>query len=220
MPAECLLDERFNRPTPDPRLRWLAPPSRWSIDPARGVLSLEPDAGTDFWQKTHYGFQADNGHLLACELPVTLDWTMSTHVRWRPEHQYDQAGLMVRLGPGEWIKTSVEYEPEGASRLGVVVTRGGYSDWSTQDLVDDPGEGVFRIERRGGDYRVEFSRCLSPAPAGTVDGPTGPVAAWTQLRVAHLEEASGSSLLAGLYACSPKSSGMRAEFTRLRIETP
>ena len=52
-------------------------------------------AGTDFWQGTHYGFRVDNGHALLAE--IGGDFALETRVRTQPVHQYDQAGLMVRL---------------------------------------------------------------------------------------------------------------------------
>jgi regulation of enolase protein 1 (concanavalin A-like superfamily) len=96
-------------------------------------------------QKTHYGFGADNGHLLFKEL--TGDFVMTTQVRFHPVHPYDQAGLMVRVSPSCWLKTSVEYEPDSPSRLGAVVTNHAYSDWSTQDFPASGGVLGLRIHR-------------------------------------------------------------------------
>lgn len=79
--------------------------------------------------------QADSGHALQAEIDSDLE--MTTEVRFEPIHQYDQAGLLVRFSPSCWLKTSVEYEPDGPSRLGVVVTNRGYSDSSTQDVSRD-----------------------------------------------------------------------------------
>lgn len=192
-----LIDERFTGPALDERLRWFNEPPRWSLD---GCLRLWPAARSDFWQRTHHDFQADNGHFLYAGWPG--DFTLSTRVRFAPAHQYDQAGLMVRFSPGEWLKTSVEYEPEGPARLGAVVTRGGYSDWSTQDFPRDCREVELRVRRERDTFIVDWR-------AGEVP--------WTQLRVAHL--AGAGDARAGLYACSPKHEGMAAEFLYLRIES-
>ena len=63
---------------------------------------------------------------------------------------------MVRLTPGCWLKTSVEFEPGEPSRLGAVITNHGWSDWSTQDLDAALGRDVaFRVTRRGADYLIE-----------------------------------------------------------------
>jgi uncharacterized protein len=133
MTAEPWLDERFGAHL-DPRLTWHCAPPRWQLGPEG--LRFGTMAGTDFWQGTHYGFRVDNGHALLAE--IGGDFALETRVRTQPVHQYDQAGLMVRLTPECWLKTSVEHEPGAPSRLGAVITNDGWSDWSTQDL--DPAQ--------------------------------------------------------------------------------
>ena len=150
-----LLRESFDRPAMDPRLGWFNPPPQWQVDAHRRLLEVRPSGGTDFWQQTHYDFRADNGHFLF--LPVETDFAMITRVEFQPVHQDDQAGLMVRYGPECWMKTSVEHEPDGPAKLGVVVTQQGYSDWSTQDFVAPKRELSLRITRKGDDYAVEAS---------------------------------------------------------------
>ena len=203
------MDEDFRGQCHDDRLLWHHPPSRWSI--GESGLVVFPDAPTDFWQRTHYGFCADNGHFLG--LPVKGDFRITTRVRFHPVHPYDQAGLMVRFSSQCWLKTSVEYEPEGPCRLGAVVTQGGYSDWSTQDYPRARNEVELRVRKKGDDFTVEYSEPRSPGTAGDV-------AAWTQIRLAHLEGTKGMPLLAGLYACSPKGAGFRAEFGYVRVDPP
>lgn len=119
-----ILNECFLSPAPDSRLAWTSPPPEWSVGPEG--LRLRTAAATDFWQGTHYGFRVDNGHLLA--LPVEGGFVLETEVHGRPVHQYDQAGLMVRLLATCWIKTSVEFETTAHSRLGAVITNAGWSD--------------------------------------------------------------------------------------------
>src|SRR5262245_28118662 len=99
------LNEDFSANEFDRRLRWLNEPARWRVDPGSSVLVVEPDAGTDFWRKTHYGFEADNGHFLSAA--VAGNFVMTTRVKFLPLQQYDQAGLMVRVDTNCWIKTSV-----------------------------------------------------------------------------------------------------------------
>lgn len=200
--TDQFLHERFDSAVIDPRLRWHCEPARWSVVAAGRCLTVEPDGNTDFWQRTYYGIEADNGHLLYAD--VAGDFVMSTQVRLRPVRQYDQAGLMVRVSPSCWLKASVEFEPDGPSRLGAVVTNHAYSDWSTQDFHAIGGVIGFRIERRAGACLVEAA----------MDG--GP---WTQIRLAHLHEHRGDATMsAGLYACSPKGAGMVAEFDYLRLD--
>jgi regulation of enolase protein 1 (concanavalin A-like superfamily) len=200
--ASPYLHESFDGPTLHPGLRWFCEPRRWAVLPAERRLRVEPDGGTDFWQRTHYGFQANNGHFLSADVPG--DFVMAARVGFRPCHQYDQAGLMARISSGCWIKTSVEFEPEGPSRLGVVVTNHGYSDWSTQDFPAGAGEVWLRVRREDGDYLIEASQ----------DG-----VKWTQLRLTHLQEdQGGAAVVCGLYACSPKGAGFVAEFSDFSID--
>jgi len=182
--------------------RWFCEPARWAIDTERRCLRIEPDASTDFWQRTHYGFRADTGHFLYSD--VAGDFVLTGHFRFRPANQYDQVGLMVRLSAGCWLKTSVEFEPHGPSRLGAVVTNAGFSDWSTQDFPPDRGEVWLRVRREANDYIVEA-------------GPDG--RSWSQIRMARLHEDDGQrSVLCGPYACSPKAAGYVAEVAQLSID--
>ncbi|MEO5795378.1 MAG: DUF1349 domain-containing protein [Rhodoferax sp.] len=192
----------FTAPTLSSRLQWHAEPSQWQIDTARQCLRIQPDAHTDFWQRTHYGFEVDNGHFL--HLQATGDFVLTTRLTSLALHQYDQAGLMVRLSPACWLKTSVEFEPHGPNRLGAVVTNAQYSDWSTQDIAQDVRTVWFRIRAEDCDFIVESS----------LDG-----VKWSQIRMAHLHErAAAASVACGLYACSPKAAGYEAQFSLLQFE--
>jgi uncharacterized protein len=147
------LEPRFETATLDPRLSWYCPPSRWHVDPSRGRLVVEADALTDYWQRTHYGFEVDNGHFL--RLRASGDFVLTTQVSCFPRHQYDQAGLMLRLSPACWLKTSVEFEPDEAhNRLGAVVTNRQYSDWSTQPSSKQRTSHWFRLRTAGPDCIV------------------------------------------------------------------
>jgi regulation of enolase protein 1 (concanavalin A-like superfamily) len=180
----------------DSRFQWHCEPASWSLDPATQVLTIEPQAATDFWQRTHYGFRADNGHFLWTAAAQPFQMTVA--VILSPRHQYDQGGLMVRLSPDCWLKTSIEYEDGVINRLGAVVTNGGYSDWSTQNVAADVTRFRLRVTRRGADYLAE----------SRLDGGD-----WTQLRLAHLGEDTGSATVqCGIYACSPKQAGLIARF--------
>jgi len=197
--TDTALYETFSDTMLDARLQWHCQPAHWQLDAAAQCLRIRPDAHTDFWQRTHYGFQVDNGHLLY--LQASGDFVLTTKVTSKPAHQYDQAGLMVRLSDGCWLKTSVEFEPDGDNRLGAVVTNHQYSDWSTQPLPKDVDTVWFRIRAEAEDCIVESSF------DGTV---------WTQLRIAHLaERGAAASVACGLYACSPKAAGYQAEFAFL-----
>ena len=193
-----LLKELVTQGTLAPQLRWLHEPDSWEIEGQ--TLRLRPDAQSDFWQRTHYGFENDNGHFLYLE--TASDFLMRTHVRLRPAHQFDQAGLMVRLDAHNWLKTSVEYQLEKPASLGAVLTNLGYSDWSIQSVSEPVSCLWFRIEREGRDFVVDVS----------LDGSN-----WQRIRVCRLHQAT-ETVQCGLYACSPIDAGFEAQFEQLKIE--
>jgi uncharacterized protein len=110
---------------------------------------------------------------------------------------------MNRVGPSCWLKTSVEYELHDPAHPGVVVTNHGFSDWSAQDLPHERNEVCLRIRKEASDFIVEF------APAEQ--------AGWNLMSTAQLHIDDGAPLQGGLYACSPKGAGFRAEFHFLTI---
>ncbi|HAC89673.1 MAG TPA: DUF1349 domain-containing protein [Planctomycetaceae bacterium] len=198
--AQQPLCESFDQPRLSPLLHWQSEPSRWLLNPDRNVLQIWPDAQSDFWQRTHYGFQADNGHLLY--LSTSDAFQIDTCVKLYPQHQYDQAGLMIWISSDCWIKTSVEFELEGFNHLGAVVTNHGYSDWSTQPIDHSILQIWFRLTLKGNDVTAESS----------LDGQQ-----WQQLRVAPLlGHQHGTPIRCGLYACSPKAAGFCVDFKHLR----
>jgi regulation of enolase protein 1 (concanavalin A-like superfamily) len=195
-----LLKAIFDRADLDQKLQWMNPPSTWFVDAEESVLVVKPRANSDFWQRTHYGFQSDTGSFLYVSLEE--DFCMSTRVHLQSKHQYDQAGLMVRISADCWIKTSVEYETEKPSVLGAVVTNSGYSDWSTQEFRGDTVD--FQITRERADYLVCWRESEQP---------------WRQLRMCHLHGDNGENpVLCGLYACCPNQEGLVAKFDYLTIE--
>ena len=118
---------------------------------------------------------------------------------------------MVRYSTDCWIKTSVEFEPDGPNRLGAVITREGYSDWSTQDFAVDRDTIELRVQVQGQDVLVEYRGIVdSRSPAER--------SRWTQIRLGHLPIPAGATVQAGIYACSPKGAGFSAGFDDLIIE--
>lgn len=191
--------DNFNKNKLNTVLSWYNEPFKWKLKNKQ--LQLFTDAETDFWQKTHYGFQADNGHFLYTN--ITGDFTMETEVACDFKHQYDQAGLMVRISDQCWIKTSVEFEPDEPNKLGVVVTNNGFSDWSTQDTEDSFTNFKLRITRKKSDYKVAYYSIKTKN--------------WVQLRILHLFDEPKVKI--GIYACSPKQNQFSASFNYLKIKS-
>lgn len=203
MISTLLLDEQFRDQRLTEGLAWHGEPQSWFIDTELSQLVLHTEENTDFWQKTHYGFQADSGHFLYTATPK--NFRMTTKVIARPKSRYDQAGLMIRFSEELWIKTSVEYIAEGTGKLGAVVTNRGYSDWSTQSVALPGGEieMFFRLSKIGQNSYADYSW----------DGEH-----WSQIRVAHLDLPPGAPVYAGLYACSPQGKELEVRFDFLTLE--
>ena len=110
----------------------------------------------------------------------------------------------MRLSSSCWLKTSVEFELEVYNRLGVVVTNQQYSDWSTQNISKATKTVWFQVQVAGMDCIIKSS----------FDG-----IEWQQIRVAHLFGSDYTDrMMCGLYACSPKGRGYRADFHFLKYE--
>jgi len=190
------LIEKFQHPSIPANFYWFNQPTKFKIGDG---LEIFTDEKTDFWQRTHYGFQRDDGHCLFTRR--SGDFSLSTQVEFHPQTQYDQCGLMVRIDSENWIKVSTEFEDETHSRLGSVVTNLGYSDWATQDISSEHREMWYRISKAGSDFLLENS----------YDGQN-----WLQLRVAHLHKAA-EMLEIGVYACSPIGKDFWCRFKQLVI---
>jgi regulation of enolase protein 1 (concanavalin A-like superfamily) len=114
------------------RMKWMNDAASWQRSGDRLIVRSRPKA--DFWRKTFYGYITDNGHFF--HLTVKGDFIFQARVNGKYAARYDQAGLMVRLNPENWMKCGTEFL-EGARHASVVFTRD-FSDWSTMsDLSKD-----------------------------------------------------------------------------------
>jgi regulation of enolase protein 1 (concanavalin A-like superfamily) len=188
--------ERFTSPGLPAGFYWFNEPPEYALG---NGLEIRTGKETDFWQNTHYGFQRDDGHCLFVER--SGDFSLVTHVEFKPRTQYDQCGLMIRADANNWLKVSTEYEDEAVSRLGSVVTNRGYSDWATRDIDSSHKEMWYRIRKRGQDFLIEHS----------FEGRD-----WLQMRVAHLH-LDALTLQAGVYGCSPIGEAFWCRFSSLAI---
>lgn len=177
-------------------LFWINEPKNYTLKEEEVIIHTEP--GTDFWQRTYYGFQNDNAPAL---LIKTNEQYFSFLVRteFDSQHRFDQCGVIVYQNSENWIKASIEYENETFQRLGSVVTNLGYSDWATTDIPASQKYMYYRLSRRKQDFCIENS----------YDGVN-----FKQMRIAHLFEGDNEIQL-GIYACSPEHSTFKAVFTEI-----
>lgn len=170
--------------------KWINEPDEVSLGES---LTFQTAPDTDFWRNTHYGFNRMTAHALVTDV-ASKRFICRATIEMDPSHTYDQAGILLYVNDEHWLKTSVEYIPDGPSHLGAVVTSFGYSDWSTRDFPNDAIREplTFELAYTDGDVEVFFE-----FEGGTRE----------QLRIAHLHDVS--TLRIGPYACSPdpKASG-------------
>ena len=171
-------------------MEWVNEPAAWAAD--GDELSFVTGDATDFWRETHYGFHHDNGHLYGER--VSGDFTAEVVFGAEYSAHYDQAGLMLRASPVEWVKAGIEYA-HGQYCLSVVVTHG-VSDWSVWPIDHDGAPLGLRMTRKGRALCVQWRR------------ETG--GSWRMLRLAAVPDAPGA--LVGPMACSPSRAGLKAWF--------
>lgn len=172
---------------------WIFTPQQATVTPTTVTIVTEP--GTDFWQRTYYGFQNDNAPALLFKTEDDFSFTVKT--RFQTKMQYDQCGIIIYQDSENWSKASSEYETAAFQRLGSVVTNHGYSDWATSDIPAEIQEIWYRLSRSGQDFQFEYS----------LDG-----IKFQQMRIFHLFSAE-SEIHFGVYACSPSASSFVAEFS-------
>ncbi|OQA47142.1 MAG: hypothetical protein BWY52_00329 [Chloroflexi bacterium ADurb.Bin325] len=192
---------------------WLYPPRSYEV--TEHSVTITTDPGTDFWQRSYYGFRNDNAPALL--LTSAENFTFTARASFAYRSRYDQCGLIIYLDSDNWFKASAEAEDETLARLGSVVTNLGYSDWATTDIAM-PTAMWYRLSRRGPDFLVEAS-------------PDG--ADFRQMRIFHLHRlgettaemgrldppaAPEQPVRFGLYACSPLESSFTARFDHLALE--
>lgn len=181
------------------KYQWLHQPDEIDCKSDRVTFTTNPK--TDFWQRTYYGFQNDNGHIYAFETK-NLEFSYSVLSRYLPKKIYDQGGIIVYLDSENWFKASIEFENATISRLGSVVTNIGFSDWATTDIPTQTEVGMYyRLSRRNKDFLVENS----------FDGTT-----FIQMRIFHLHKAM-SRIKIGIYACSPSDSSFEVTFSDFKF---
>lgn len=193
--------------------KWIHQPKTFDITEHSVEIVTEP--GTDFWQRSFYGFRNDNAPALL--LASQENFTFTVRASFIYQNRFDQCGVIIYLDSENWFKASIEYEDEQLSRLGSVVTNLGHSDWATTDIATTMTMW-YRLSRRGPDFLIESS------PDGT---------GFAQMRIFHLHQLGETTaemgkmnppappahpIRFGLYACSPLDSSFTAVFTDFSLQ--
>lgn len=173
---------------------------RWTTDPVSareesGHLLVEAAHGSDFWEKTLYGFQRGSGHALLAAWDEAEAVEVSFELRGL-DQLYDQAGLMLWAGADQWIKAGVEVN-DGVLSVGAVVTAG-YSDWSLAPVPEWNGRIVTIRASRSKDAVILRAKAADQG--------------WRTIRVARFVPSGRTE--AGPFVCAPERAGLQVRFTR------
>jgi uncharacterized protein len=178
---------------------WQTPPR--TLREVGGQLLVEAAEGSDYWEKTLYGFQHRSGHALLAAWEDRDGVEVSFSLRGFSQ-LYDQAGLMLWHGATDWIKAGVEVS-DGVLHVGAVVTNG-FSDWSLAPVPEWKDSTVTMRASRASDAVIIRARAH--------DGP------WRTLRVARFSHEQGKQ--AGPFVCAPTRAGFNVTFTRWAHTAP
>jgi len=172
---------------------WINPPQKFTLH--NGVLKIQTEPKTDFWQRTHYGFSKANAPAFLTK--VEGDFTFRVKTEFHTQNQFDQCGVLLYIDDENWVKASVEHENDQFARLGSVVTNQGYSDWATIDIPFPVNEMSYRLSLKGQDVFIEYAIKDS---------------GFKQMRILHLHKPLRDAGI-GVYACSPQRSSFKAVFS-------
>lgn len=178
-------------------MQWYNEPRSWSQDGDQVIITSDPK--TDFWRKTHYGFVRDNGHFFY-QL-ASGDFVAQVRFEGVYHALYDQAGLMVRVDKGTWVKCGIEFV-DRVQHASAVVTRD-FSDWSVLPLPENPSVVWMRVARQDATIEVFYS----------LDGLD-----YTMIRTAHLS--SAETVQVGLMCASPEGEGFCVAFDDFTVRSP
>lgn len=176
------------------KMKWFNEPA--SSKQAANQLVVTTKPKTDFWRKTFYDYVTDNGHMYF--LPVAGDFTFECRVAGKYAALYDQAGLMVRIDSGNWLKCGLELV-DGIGHASVVVTRE-FSDWSTVRGITTKEPLTWRMVRKGSSLEVLYS----------LDGKN-----FTSTRLGYLP--LRASVDTGIMCASPEGGGFECAFDGIRL---
>ena len=165
---------------------WFNEPKKWSSNETN--INVHTDGNTDFWRRTHYGFERDSGHFYYQSLFGDQSFTATVSVRGNYHTLYDQGGLMLRIDEKNWIKCGVEYV-DSKQYASVVVTVNGWSDWSVV-AIQAPEILKLRIERVKEAVHIYFAE--------------GEEGNFTMMRLAYLSVIGRSQpMMVGIMCASP-----------------
>lgn len=185
------------------KFKWINEPNNYRKSSDKEI-SFSTLTKTDMWDKTHYGFSVHNAHMFVREISEKKVF-FAVKTEFNSNFLFDQCGIVIYINDNNWAKFSSEFEDEQTQKLGGVVTRDGYSDWSTTDIPNSIREIFYEVYKTANDFVVKAS----------FDGEN-----YFQLRVFNLNNNNEiNDLKIGIYGCSPQGPGFESTFTTFKYHT-
>ena len=178
---------------------WTHPPVNVAHD--GHDLCVTAVEGSDAWRTTSYGFVHDSEHALVA--PFAFDSAMEVEFTASFSHQFDQAGIFVRVSSERWVKAGVEFA-DGRLQIGAVVTDG-HSDWSLAPAPDWARQRILMRVSRSGDALTIRVKPLDDDDLQLI-------------RVVPFEPELVA--FAGPYTCAPTRAGLTVRFHSWRSGQP
>lgn len=176
------------------KMIWFNEPEQWEIRDNMLTLSVTPQS--DYWRISHYGFTVDDAPFYY----ATYGGEFEVKVRISGDYRerFDQAGLMLRIDPENYIKAGIEFV-DGKFNISTVVTHH-TSDWSIIPLEKAVPCIWIKAVRRLDAVEVFYS----------FDGRE-----YTLMRNAWLQD--NTPVMVGMMAACPDGQGFRATFTDFQV---
>lgn len=152
---------------------------------------------TDYWRISHYGFTVDDAPFYF----ATYGGEFETKVKITGNYKarFDQAGLMLRIDPENYIKAGIEFV-DGKYNISAVVTHK-TSDWSVITLDKTPEFIWIKAVRRLDAVELFYS----------YDDKT-----YIMMRNAHL--ADNTPVMVGVMGASPDGKGFNVKFENFKVK--
>lgn len=177
------------------KMQWFNEPEQWEIKNNTLTLSVTPQS--DYWRISHYGFTVDDAPFYY----TTYGGEFEAKVKISGDYKarFDQAGLMIRIGQKNYIKTGIEYV-DGKFNLSTVVTHE-KSDWSVVTLEKPVPYIWIKAIRRLDAVEIFYS----------FDDKS-----YVMMRNAWLND--NTPVMIGLMAACPDGKGFKATFENFKVK--
>ncbi len=177
------------------KMNWFNEPAVWEIDGKTLIMDVTPYS--DYWRISHYGFTVDDAPFYYANYGGEFEAKVKVSGDYKV--RFDQAGLMLRIDPENYIKCGIEYV-DGKYNLSVVVTYH-TSDWSVITL-DKPVEYIWlKAVRRLDAVEIFYS----------FDDKE-----YTMMRNAWMQD--NTPMQVGVMAACPDGEGFKAKFENFTVK--